>query len=225
MKYILYSAFFFCFAALISCGENEAGGAGLEPAKASLPTFIPPANLPANTTPLPANASMEPANNNAIISSSAGKLNPAHGQPGHRCDVSVGAPLPAASLPNVKPAALTSPVINSPVQATPALLTKPIAAPVVAAGINPAHGQPGHRCDVSVGAALPKEDAATAKTITANSPLISPPVANTPVIQTQPPANVANTTFVAGLNPAHGQAGHRCDIEVGKPLNSTPKKN
>ncbi len=166
---------------------------------------------------------MEPANNNAIISSSAGKLNPAHGQPGHRCDVSVGAELPAASLPNIKPAAFTSPVINSPGQASPALQTKPIAAPVVAAGINPAHGQPGHRCDVSVGAALPKEGAA--KTTTPNSPLAAPPVPNSPVIQTQPQINTASTTVAAGLNPAHGQPGHRCDIEVGKPLNSTPKKN
>ncbi|MGZ8559765.1 MAG: hypothetical protein ACXWWC_15590, partial [Chitinophagaceae bacterium] len=84
---------------------------------------------------------------------------------------------------------------------------------------------PGHRCDVAVGAALPKEGAATAKTTTPNSPLVAPPVPNTPLIQTQPQANAASTTVAAGLNPAHGQPGHRCDIEVGKPLNSTPKKN
>ncbi|HEX6915651.1 MAG TPA: hypothetical protein VF145_10445, partial [Chitinophagaceae bacterium] len=26
-----------------------------------------------------------------------------------------------------------------------------------------------------------------------------------------------------GMNPPHGEPGHRCDIEVGKPLNSAPK--
>ena len=222
MKYKLYSAFFFCLAALISCGENEASGPEMKSAKSGLPS-ITPSTLPANASPLPVNAPTIPANNNAIISSSAPKLNPAHGQPGHRCDVSVGATLPAGSLPNIKPAALPSPLVNSPVQATPALQTKPIAAPVVAAGINPAHGQPGHRCDVTVGAPLPKEGAA--KTTIPNSPLVAPPVANTPVIQTQPQANIASTTVAAGLNPAHGQPGHRCDIEVGKPINSSPKKN
>ena len=28
-----------------------------------------------------------------------------------------------------------------------------------------------------------------------------------------------------GLNPAHGQPGHRCDIAVGQPLSSAPVKN
>jgi hypothetical protein len=28
------------------------------------------------------------------------------------------------------------------------------------------------------------------------------------------------TTTVKGMNPQHGQAGHRCDIAVGAPLNS-----
>ena len=31
-------------------------------------------------------------NSNTVLSSNAG-LNPAHGQPGHRCDIAVGAPL------------------------------------------------------------------------------------------------------------------------------------
>ena len=224
MKYILNSAFFFCFTALISCGENEADReSGSETTKPGLPA-ITPSTLPANTTPLPVSAANVQVNNNATTSSAA-KLNPAHGQPGHRCDISVGAALPAASLPNLKPAALNSPVVNSPIQATPSLQTKSVVTPIVAAGINPAHGQPGHRCDVAVGAALPKDGAAPAKTTTPNSPLVAQPVANAPFIQTQPQTNTASTTVATGLNPAHGQPGHRCDIEVGKPLNSTPKKN
>ena len=53
-------------------------------------------------------------------------LNPKHGEPGHRCDIAVGAPL------NSKNDKKTT------------------------ENINPPHGQPGHRCDLPVGAALPE---------------------------------------------------------------------
>ena len=84
------------------------------------------------------------------------------------------------------------------------------------AGLNPAHGQPGHRCDISVGAPL-------------NSPAgagqsATPPPQQTIIKPTAPPPAVmpASTTTQAGMNPAHGQPGHRCDIAVGAPLNSKP---
>jgi hypothetical protein len=41
-----------------------------------------------------------------------------------------------------------------------------------------------------------------------------------PTISTTP-VNTNNST-AAGINPAHGQPGHRCDIPVGQPLNSKP---
>ena len=53
-------------------------------------------------------------------------LNPKHGEPGHRCDIAVGAPLNSKS--DKKTTGKT----------------------------NPPHGQPGHRCDLPVGAALPE---------------------------------------------------------------------
>ena len=219
MKHILYSALLFCFVVFISCEENEAGGPRIEPNKpASLPV-VAPATIPPNASPIP-------VNNNVVTNTATAKLNPAHGQPGHKCEVAVGAPLPAGPVPNPKTTAPASPVINPALQTTPTLQTNP-SAPVVtpsalAAGINPAHGQPGHRCDVAVGAAIPKTAASTVKTPTPNSPLIAPPVQNTPLIQPQPQASTAVT---AGLNPAHGQPGHRCDVAVGKPLNSAPKKD
>jgi hypothetical protein len=45
-----------------------------------------------------------------------------------------------------------------------------------------------------------------------------------------PPANGLNPSQAMappanGLNPAHGLPGHRCDIPVGKPLNSKPQKS
>ena len=79
-------------------------------------------------------------------------MNPPHGQPNHRCDIPVGAPL------NSKKVEATT-VKTTDNQTT---TTAPIAAPqnnagstTIAAGMNPAHGQPGHRCDIPVGAPLP----------------------------------------------------------------------
>ena len=80
--------------------------------------------------------------------------------------------------------------------------------------LNPPHGQPGHRCDIAVGA-----------------PLNSTPNKSTPnpaVTNSSAPAiiksNAAAVVTKPGMNPPHGQAGHRCDIAVGAPLNSAPNK-
>jgi len=72
-------------------------------------------------------------------------LNPAHGMPGHRCDISVGAPL------NSAPAATTTNQTQ-----TPPIMMQPAPAPATGGtgAKNPAHGQPGHRCDIAVGAPL-----------------------------------------------------------------------
>jgi len=69
------------------------------------------------------------------------------------------------------------------------------------AALNPAHGLPGHRCDIAVGAPLdmPVQQLQTAP---------PPPL---------PPANTGGTVM---LNPAHGQPGHDCAIPVGQRLNS-----
>jgi len=96
----------------------------------------------------------------AQAATGSGKMNPAHGQPGHRCEIAVGAPLdgpvtkPAMSVgtaPSQKPVTMPAP--------QPAATAKPAASPAgtsatVAPGTNPPHGQPGHRCDISVGAPL-----------------------------------------------------------------------
>ena len=72
-------------------------------------------------------------------------MNPSHGQPSHRCDIPVGAPLNS-------PVAKTNP---STTQVTP----KPTVTVIPSAtstpkGMNPPHGQPGHRCDIPVGSPL-----------------------------------------------------------------------
>lgn len=95
-------------------------------------------------------------------------MNPPHGQPNHRCDIAVGAPL------NSKPApATTGTTVNTqPQQVT----MTPVANKVkTAPGMNPPHGEPGHRCDIAVGAPLNSKPApATVTTVTAPPPLLTP---------------------------------------------------
>ncbi|MCD0468138.1 hypothetical protein [Flavobacterium sp. JAS] len=161
-------------------------------------------------------------NPNTVLGETKG-LNPAHGQPGHRCDIAVGAPLNSA--PAQQGQATAQPTQT--VQVKPSqqnVVTTTTAAPVkVAKGMNPAHGQPGHRCDIPVGAPLnspvaAKQPAAnTAQSgSTSQTFTVTPPPANNAVpalLSTEKPVVTAE-----GMNPPHGQAGHRCDIAVGAPL-------
>ncbi len=87
-------------------------------------------------------------------------LNPEHGQPFHRCDISVGAPIDSAPQQAAAPQSMpqqsasnnnfnTSPIspsIAAPSSAPQATGPKP--------ALNPAHGEPHHRCDLQVGAPL-----------------------------------------------------------------------
>ena len=95
--------------------------------------------------------------NNAVANGGqvAAGMNPAHGQPSHRCDIPVGAPL------NSPPASTASkPVVqqqNQPVPTSSSVTTStPVATTPTPEGMNPPHGQTNHRCDIAVGAALPK---------------------------------------------------------------------
>lgn len=90
---------------------------------------------------------------------------------------------------------------------TPVNFSTPGAQPTATtAGQNPAHGQPGHRCDIPVGAALstPVQSATTAPAGIAPTPLPTP---------------TTTTPVAPGTNPPHGQPGHDCSIAVGAPLN------
>ncbi|CAM4073311.1 hypothetical protein [Gillisia limnaea] len=90
----------------------------------------------------PAQTEVDSTNSNTQTTAS---LNPQHGQPGHRCDIPVGAPLDQAAgnsnTQNTTPASTTT----SPVWSNDAAPVK-----------NPPHGQPGHDCAVPVGADLKK---------------------------------------------------------------------
>src|SRR5690554_6550460 len=99
-----------------------------------------------NSTNTPESSS----NNAGVVSNQSGDesvaINPPHGQPGHRCDIAVGAPLDApANTQSVNDQNnTTSPVIKSSSSSNTGSDVK----------VNPPHGQPGHRCDIQVGAPL-----------------------------------------------------------------------
>lgn len=78
------------------------------------------------------------------------------------------------------------------------------------AALNPAHGVPGHRCDIAVGAPLNSPPNAGGA---APIQMQAPQQQTAPVMQ-QAPTNASGVK----LNPPHGQPGHDCSIEVGKPL-------
>lgn len=158
----------------VSCKKEEENTVTQEakPKEIIMPRVQP---IPAqNTQPIIQNTPVQNqqpvANNNQAVTmtqtpvATKPGMNPPHGQPGHRCDIAVGAPLnspkqtkPATNSGNaviqkVTPGTTTSQT-NS---ATPALLTPDAAQTTTAPGMNPPHGQPGHVCSVAVGAPLPK---------------------------------------------------------------------
>jgi len=129
----------------------------------------------------------------------------------------------------------SAPQVNNTSQ--PSLLNQsgiPTAAPtsqsvVTAPGMNPPHGQPGHRCDIPVGQPL-NGAGGTASPSTATTQNVA--VNGNNSVQIDPNSvspgkimidqNGKQVKTAPGMNPHHGQPGHRCDIPVGQPLNSKP---
>ena len=132
----------------------------LEPQDSTNPSKIVPFTEAAITTPnqsvMPAQPLQTPnmTTQNAAPVAVATGMNPAHGQPNHRCDIAVGAPLTSPVVP-----AKTSPVTTQQNTAVPATIAVPNTAVTTPTpeGMNPPHGQKKHRCDIAVGAPLPKE--------------------------------------------------------------------
>ncbi len=102
------------------------------------------------------------------------KLNPPHGEPGHRCEIPVGSPLngsgevtvPAPTTAPAPPPPVTTESTNNPASMAPTVENARLlnATQVTQTGApatgekpknNPPHGQPWHRCDIAVGSPLP----------------------------------------------------------------------
>ena len=139
MKYLYPAAAFVICIFFVSC---DSGSDNKE-------QLVAPSVSPTTDPTLPANIDSAAAFKAGVA------LNPQHGQPGHRCDIAVGAPLnaPATNIqPNVSatPPPTTSATTNTNIDAQKVL-------PKVntsTAALNPKHGEPGHRCDIAVGAPL-----------------------------------------------------------------------
>ncbi|OAH73125.1 hypothetical protein AXA65_08640 [Chryseobacterium sp. FP211-J200] len=104
-------------------------------------------NITENST-VPAPAEVASSVTNVPVSGKPA-LNPEHGQPYHRCEIAVGAPIDSAPTQQ-----------NAPQTQTPSILS-PTVAPAPQAqslgpkpALNPAHGEPHHRCELAVGAPL-----------------------------------------------------------------------
>lgn len=110
---------------------------------------------------------------------------------------------------NTAPSAIVDPSATVGSSNTPVVAGQQIQVPAagITGGLNPEHGKPGHRCDIAVGQPLnsPAGGGAPAPAMAAPAPMASP---------------AANQTVAPGMNPPHGEPGHRCDISVGAPLNS-----
>ena len=94
---------------------------------------------------------------------------------------------------------------------TDAVQTQPGAAAV--SDPNPPHGEPGHRCEIAVGASLSSAPAveASMEGVPQTSPMFN--TADAPVT-----LGSEQTTTAPGMNPPHGQPGHDCAVAVGSPL-------
>jgi hypothetical protein len=153
------------------------GGASDKPIETAAPAFnaapavvsdsnagsaMPPSSGDTNTA---AQSAKAPASGDALA------VNPPHGQPGHTCDLPVGAPLNSKPAPAGSITTSATPIqVGAPQSGTPQVSVQPSVAPTVAAPtssatpaakpasgarINPPHGEPGHSCDVKVGDPLP----------------------------------------------------------------------
>lgn len=94
------------------------------------------------TTPAPAQTENEAAAK--TTDNEAVKVNPAHGLPGHRCDLPVGAPLDGTAATQQTSATTTQTQSGS---VSPVRIDQ-------TPDVNPPHGEPGHDCSVPVGAKL-----------------------------------------------------------------------
>lgn len=88
------------------------------------------------------------------------KLNPPHGEPGHVCEIAVGEPLDGSGKPGNENQNIQ--IVQPGMNGGSTFSTMPPGSPVNSAPasggsgrLNPAHGEPGHVCEIPVGQPLP----------------------------------------------------------------------
>ncbi|WP_281637176.1 hypothetical protein [Flavobacterium marginilacus] len=210
----IYYTFLAAVITITSCKNND------EEKDKSIPKVITPftqqtavtAQTSQQTAPQQHNLFHE---NNAVGTPSvAAGVNPAHGQPNHRCDIPVGAPLNSPVNGTAAPQTNQVPMQPQVQTITQSVVKTP-------RGMNPPHGQPNHRCDIPVGAPLNSKPAATASTAVTPAPasgVVSKNITVQPPVPELLSTSSTNVETADGMNPPHGKPGHRCDIAVGAPL-------
>lgn len=168
-------------------------------------SFVDYSKTSNSTNPNPGNlvtGNMATTNTSLQNGTTINKVNPPHGQPGHVC---------GPTTTNTTPNNIAS---NNPVTITDANTILPKNATktlTVGKGMNPAHGQPGHRCDIAVGAPLNSKP----KTVTT-------PVNTTTSGANTTPALLTSNATAPGTNPPHGQPGHVCGPTPTSTTTTTP---
>jgi hypothetical protein len=90
-----------------------------------------------------------PKQNSAPATNADGvRLNPPHGEPGHVCEIPVGQPLDGSGDAGTQTMEIKTELPASEVQANTTQPTGNVK-------LNPAHGEPGHVCEIPVGQPLP----------------------------------------------------------------------
>jgi hypothetical protein len=168
---------------------------------------------------------------NIVDNKTGGAVNPPHGQPGHVCGTTPAATTTPAAPQNVQ--TKTSPPQQMAIPQQVNNIKPAITSSAANGNLNPAHGQPGHRCDIPAGAPLNSapQKSTMPKVANTNSVTTAPIIANpstmpalqpTEALQTNDAANGAPALISNGsgakLNPEHGKPGHDCKVAVGQPL-------
>lgn len=140
-------------------------------------------------------------------------------QPIHLLGLSLMVALSACSSQQEDAADTTTPAATTaPAAPTTTITSAPMdaQAPSASAGTvsdpNPPHGEPGHRCEIPVGASL-------SGTPPSSGPMDQMPTTQPiaiPQMSAQPAAAAGSTP--PGMNPPHGEPGHDCAVPVGSPL-------
>ncbi|WP_366185066.1 hypothetical protein [Flavobacterium ovatum] len=153
------------------------------------------------------NQNLFPEKNSTTASSVLLAVNPPHGQPNHRCDIAEGASL-NSSAKNV-----TSTInAQTSLQNTAVISKEENKRVPTPKGMNPPHGEPGHRCDIADGAPLNSKPATTTTSVSKSETV-------NPVMPALLTPNTSEVITPEGMNPPHGKDGHVCGIAVGAPLN------
>jgi len=185
LLFLLGSSLFFT-----SCKNTEEASAPTEQKTETTAAETPATNDVSNITTTPAPA----ATQTATPAGQPPKLNPPHGQPFHKCEIAVGAPLDGSA-----PAQGTTPATveqNEPKSFFKTVQSEQQANPAPAVASTPAPSPQATQITSKDKEGVVRDaNSKTTITTTTNS--------NTPK-----PKN----------NPAHGQPHHRCDVKVGDPL-------